>query len=105
MNAKLDELRGSFGGKLLPALGLFLAGVVTVAFGIGLARLIVTPDYGWAVTITGISFYLLAIAANPLLGFLIWIATVPFSRFYFLDILGHALRIKANHNINTAAAT
>ena len=87
MNAKLDEFRGSFGRKLLPALGLFLTGAVTVVFGIGLARLIVTPDYGWAMTITGVSFYLLAIAANPLLGFLIWIVTTPFSRFYFLDIL------------------
>jgi len=87
VNAKPDELRGSFGRKLLPALGLFLTGAVTVVFGIGLARLIVTPNYGWAMTITGISFYLLAIAANPLLGFLVWIVTAPFSRFYFLDIL------------------
>jgi len=87
VNAKLDELRGSFGRKLLPALGLFLTGAVTVAFGIGLARLIVTPDYGWAMTITGVSFYLLAIAMNPLVGFLLWIATAPFSRFYFLDVL------------------
>ena len=82
--------RESFGGKLLPVLGVFLTGALTVAFGIGLAKLIVTPDYGWAVTITGLSFYLLTIAMNPLLGFLTWITTAPFSRFYFLDILMRA---------------
>ena len=66
--------------------GNLILAAVTVALGLGLAKLISTPNYGWAVTITGVSFYLMTISANPLLGFLLWVVTAPFSRFYFLDV-------------------
>ena len=77
---------GSFAPKLLSVVGNLFLAAVTVALGLGLAKLISTPNYGWAVTITGVSFYLMTISANPLLGFLVWVVTAPFSRFYFLDV-------------------
>lgn len=72
--------------KLLPVVGnLFLAAIV-VALGFALATVIMTPKYTWALTVTGVGFYLMSISVNPLLGFLLWITTAPFSRFYYLDV-------------------
>jgi O-antigen ligase len=80
------DVGDSFAHKFLSVIGNLFLAAVTVALGLALAKLIITPNYGWALTITGVSFYLMTICANPLLGFLIWVTTSPFSRFYFLDI-------------------
>jgi len=67
-------------------------GAGTIGLGYVMARIIISPDWTWVVTVSGVGTYLLTIAVNPLLGLLTWIVTAPFSRFYYLDIkLGHGI--------------
>jgi O-antigen ligase len=59
-----------------------------VALGLSaiIATTLTSPDWTVIITAVGIGFYVTAVLMNPLLGFLLWIATAPFARFLYLNI-------------------
>ena len=72
--------------QLLMALKLLIVVLAFIALGVILARTLISPEWKLAITYSGIGFYITALLVNPLLGFLLWIATAPFARFWYLNI-------------------
>jgi hypothetical protein len=72
--------------KLPQILKLLFILAVVVGLGVVLAQVLISPDWSEAVTYVGISSYITTVLVNPLLGFLLWISTSPFSRFWYLNI-------------------
>ncbi len=63
-----------------------LVTVVFVALGVALGSALTSPGWELVITYAGIATYLTTVLVNPLLGFLLWIATSPFGRFMYLNI-------------------
>ena len=69
--------------RLLKALFVVLACSVS---GVALGSTLTSSEWELAITYVGIATYLTTALVNPLLGFLLWIATSPFGRFLYLNI-------------------
>lgn len=73
--------------RVLRLLRDLIIAVVAVDIGLTFGRVLSGWGAPWPITLMGIALYALVILANPLAGMLLWIATAPFSRFLYLDLV------------------
>ena len=67
------------------ALGL-LAGLVVIASGLALGRVLLSPRWTQAATLIGMTAVALVILARPRLGLLLWVLLIPFADGLYLKI-------------------
>ncbi len=73
--------------RLLTMIRNLAIAALSVALGQVYGRALVSANWKWPLSITGVTAYALIILANPLAGMVFWIVTAPFSRFIYLDIV------------------
>ena len=68
---------------LIKAIRLLLLLAISLGLGAIIATTLTSPDWTLIITAVGVGFYVTVVLVNPLLGFLLWIATAPFARFFY----------------------